>query len=84
MSNCDMWIVEIISDKSFNLYDSYSQGEYKPSPDTALNGSNDLKNVQFSYSNGKYTVTFERLLKTNDPFDYEIKTVLFINLANFY
>jgi hypothetical protein len=70
-----MWIVEIISSTSYNLYDSYSQGHSAPLPDTQMGGSYDLKNIRFSYVGGVYTITFDRLLKTNDQFDYEIVLV---------
>ena len=55
-----------------------SQGQSQPPSDTSLSGSMDLKNANLNYANGVYTVTFERLLKTNDPFDYEIIYVCFI------
>ena len=72
-----MWIVELVSNSTFNLYDAFSQSHDKPPSDTSLNGSMDLKDGKLNYTHGIYTVTFERLLKTNDPFDYEIKIVFF-------
>jgi hypothetical protein len=70
-----MWICEISSSSNYKLSDSYSQSTNTPPTDTQLNGSNDLKEVSFSNSNGVYTVTFVRALNTNDPFDYVIKLV---------
>ena len=76
MINSDMWIVEIISSTSYKLYDSFSQGHNTPSSETQMNGSYDLNKIKFSSAGGVYSITFDRLLKTNDPFDYEIVLVI--------
>jgi hypothetical protein len=74
MSNTDVWLTQVSSDTVYELYDGWSQGHAQPPTDTSLNGSNDLKEITFTNgTDGSYTIKFTRLLKTNDPFDMEIK-----------
>jgi hypothetical protein len=59
-----------------NLYDLFSQGEFQPPTDISLGGTDDYKNKVFSYQNGIYSVTWDRLLNTKDKYDYVIPIVI--------
>lgn len=70
-----MLCVEFIDLNSFKISDLYSKGLYLINEDISLGGKDDLTNKIFSYQNKTYSLTFDRLLNTVDPYDYEIKKV---------
>ena len=75
MYSTDMVTAEFIDQNTYNLYDLYSTGKFQPSNDVSQGGSYDLSNKIFTFNKGLYTLTFDRLLNTNDKFDYVIQKV---------
>jgi hypothetical protein len=81
MKNCDMNIVEFISETKFTVTDTYSTGRSTPSLDADMGGVDDLKNFKYyAGSNGYYVVEFTRPLNTNDKYDAVINLDTTTNL----
>ena len=70
MKNVDMMTAEFLDPNNMNLYDVYSTGDYQPPTDVSLGGTDDFTNKIFSFKDGNYSVTWDRLLQTNDRRDY--------------
>ncbi len=75
MKNVDMMTAEFLDANNMNLYDVYSKGDYQPPSDVSLGGKDDFTNKIFSYKDGIYSITWDRLLQTNDPYDYTLTYV---------
>jgi len=70
MKNTDMNILELYTNKTYKLYDSYSFGYTKPDDDEKLGGSNDLLKHEFSLENETFAnVFYYRKYDTNDKYD---------------
>jgi hypothetical protein len=72
MTNSDAHVLEFLPESDsnhHNLYDSWSEKHAPPVPDTTLNGTDDIKNVEYKVVNGKPQVTYTRLMNTGDKFD---------------
>jgi hypothetical protein len=71
-----MICVEFIDENSYKLLDLYSRGLYKLNEDVSIGGKDDLTNRVYSYLNNTYSLLFDRLLNTSDPYDYVIRKVI--------
>ena len=78
MFGSDMMTVEFIDASTYNLYYLFSTNEVQPSNDITFGGNYDFTNEIFSYYNNTYTITFDRLLDTQDAFDFIITKVILI------
>ncbi len=67
-----MNIVEFLLGSKPKVTDSFSTGFKRPSEDTTLGGSDDIKNVQYKQENGKYTLTYDRAFDTGDKYDKQV------------
>lgn len=78
MNKVDMHIAEFYNETDsvkYKIYDAWSESTQPPSADTAIGGSEDLKNIAFSVIDGKPTITYTRLLKTGDSKDTDLNLV---------
>ena len=73
--NVDTICVEFIDGNSYKLSDLYSKGLYKLNEDISYGGKDDLTNKIYTFQNNTYSLSFDRLLNTTDPFDFVITKV---------
>jgi hypothetical protein len=76
--NVDMFCVEFIDENSYKLLDLYSRGLYKLNEDVSIGGKDDLTNRVYSFLNNTYSISFDRLLNTSDPYDFVIRKVIWL------
>ena len=72
-----MNILEIYSNNTFKLIDSYSLGYEKPINDEKLGGTNDLLQTYFSLDDGNFAnVSYYRKYDTDDKYDAVLYPVI--------
>jgi hypothetical protein len=72
MPNVDMHLLQINSDGTYLLYDSYATTYDYPPEDKDQGGTYDLSNIQTSTSGNLVTVSYERAFNTGDKYDHII------------
>ena len=82
MAESDMVIVTLNKDNSFSVEDYWSYNHKAPVPDKDIPGArDDILSKSISTSNGVSTITFERLLVTNDSWNFSINLSTPLNIT---
>ena len=73
MTNTDMILVQLNEDDTFSVLDTWSTRHRRPTEDTKIGGTNDIKKPKLLKKAGLSIITFERKINTEDQYDSVIE-----------